>query len=212
MGTVKAWAAWLCRAWPFVAMLVAAALPLCSPGLRSETAIRFVGAVFQVASVVIVTLSVGSKLEHFYGFKFREIVLRWFRECPACRKAPITSTGHVTGSPTTGSGVAAVQPLLNNLSVDGQIAVLYQKVVAIEERIAQQAKACRAEVDRLDGAIAAERASVPAQLSGYNQKLGVALVGGIKTELLGAGLLIIGVVFGTLPCEVASLFSRLLSR
>jgi len=165
--------------------------------------IRVGGALYQVIGVCLVSAGINEKLKHFGKPGLAAAILRWFRESPAARKAPGTISGHVTGSAAKGFGVGTVEEKLDHLPVEERITKIYKRVLAADARIANMDHTIRNEVERLEAAIAAARSSVPSQISAYQASLGGVLVGGFKAELLGAALLIIGVLFGTLPGEVA---------
>jgi hypothetical protein len=206
MGKMKAWILWLGRAWPALAGVAALCLPLLSPHFRTETAVRFSGAAYQMLGVLLVSLGINGKLKHFYRLGVGERILRWLRESPAARKVPITISGHLTGPAVTGFGVATVEENLGHLSLEERIAKVYKKVLATDARLATTDHTIRTEVERLEAEIKAARASVPTHITAYRSELGGVLARGFKAEILGTALLLIGVLFGTLPGEVAWMF------
>lgn len=201
------------RAWPVLPVILLVAFPALHPGLHSEKAIAVEGAVYQILGIGVVILGLDDKMKHFNNTGLLGGFIHWLRDLWSYIKSlwPWKKARHVNihGSATGGGsafGRATIIQQINHLSTQEQLDWLKKKVDELASKLDANDDKLQRQLKDLLTKVNGVEASISAKISEFNKKLGNFMTGSFKLELLGAVGLAVGVVFGTVPWWVSSLY------
>ena len=201
---VSAWRVWSALA--VVAAIGAVALLLAE---RTEDAIRYSGLVLQLLGAATVVAVLRDKRRVFDRPSLVDHLKNWLTARPRFRpRAQVIAVGGVgsafasgTATVTTWRGCAADAP------VEERVAVLESNVATLRKELWADRKRTREDATKVTTALDQEVRSREAADTAIRQRVEAFGAGGFHIEATGLFWLIVGIVLGTIPAEIAQLFT-----
>ena len=170
-----------------------------------ENGYRYAGLAFQVAGLATVVVGIGKTRAEF-GEGWYRASTRWLERTAVALgiKKPTPIEGSVAiamGSATVqGEGGAALPP---NATLEQRVTLLQQEMEGLRDRVRFSERALKEERQERVHAIEVEedaRQSADTKVSEFVKRLAM---GGVDLSLLGALWLFFGIIFATIPAELA---------
>lgn len=199
------WEVW--RGWGSIALIVAIVFTTMSVAKTLDDGIRFAGMILQILGVVTVAIGLRDKRQTFERPGLIQIFRTWVSRFPRYTPKPqVISVQGVASASAVGSAYGlGWHGLPKDATVDNRFAIL-EKNLDIVKRLAldtqkqaqeEQAKAAsRLEEERC------ERETADRALSAKLENFGI---GNLHLEVAGVFWLIVGIVLGTAPSEMAAI-------
>lgn len=201
VSAVKQQVLWFCRAWPFITVVLVLAVPLAFEFLTQRDNLVRLGAALQVLGVCIVVWGVDSKLRKIRDVGVIGIIISWIKDNPAWRK-PSSFTINATLPQIGGNIFGELHIDISNYSSDQKIAHLITEVEQLKNLIIDTRSYYDAEMSDIKANIENINHSIDDKISAIKILVKVLITDDFKLELLGAMVLVIGIIFASIPDDV----------
>ncbi len=175
---------------------------------RVSDGLRYAGLVHQLLGVATVVHMLQGRRRQFKRPSLRDDAKTWLRAFPRFLPKNYTITPHSGSIHITGHApMVFASAKVEGKSLERRIVLLEAEAANLRTWIEEGEKQAKAETERVDGIINAERsdrAAVVARLDSTIDQLGA---GGIQIESMGLAWLCVGIVQATIPDELVRSFS-----
>lgn len=189
---------WLWLAWPAILLAFAVVGPVLVAPYSFDSFLIVVGGAYQLFGVFLVLQGIDSRLDLFQGKGLPGSIRKWLSECPLWRKPRVISLSGQSGGITMTGGTARLTKSLEGLTIDEKIETLAKEMESLWRYSNESVATLRAEVKKLVEAQVEKNTEVQVKLSEIENRLSFAFTGNLKWEVVGAGLIISGILFSTI--------------
>ena len=179
---------------------------LSPPADRLQDLLRFAGLFLQVLGIGTIVAGVQAKSNAFELGRAVERFSEWWKAAPfRSQKAQVVGVGGIAAASSSveGYGTVTIPP---NVTLEERIKLLEDRVSGIEAEARTARRESRAFVEVLRKADESERAAREKGDAEILEKMKNISVGGIDIEWRGVLWILLGVIFATIPQEIARLW------
>jgi hypothetical protein len=205
--TAAAWPVWLFVIGTLIAIGLGAAL-------ASSTAdsVRYAGTILQGLGLATVAVGLGEMRRLFGRRSLIQSALRWLRDLRAIVSHPTILNLHGVAS----GDMAVLRGDLSlrigappNATIDQRVAALEADLANYRKEVEGRIAGINRKIDAVVQSVHDEASQRRAAIDATQSKIESVAVGGLHLESMGLGWLLMGVVFTSIPSEIASLVVRL---
>lgn len=171
-----------------------------------DDGLRYAGLILQVLGVVTVAIGLRDRRQTFQKPGLPRLFLQWLVRFPRYAPKPqIVSAQGIASESAFGSAYAfGWQGVPDNATVEDRLVVLQKNLDTVKQLALDAKKEAQVEAAKLNSQLEAERREREAADRALGGKLESVSAGNLHLEGAGVFWLIVGIVFGTAPSEIAT--------
>lgn len=190
-------------------LLVAVGIVIAASSITKvmDDGLRYAGLILQILGVVTVAIGLRDRRQMFQKLGLPRLFLQWLARFPRCASKPhIISAQGIASASAVGSAYAfGWHGVPDNATVEDRLVVLQKNLDTVKQLALDAQKQAQVEAAKLDSKLEAERREREASDRALGAKLESVGVGNLHLEGAGVFWLIVGIVLGTVPNEMAAL-------